>query len=282
VSDFHAPFAALLATLDLTLYDVEMASGTLTVTVTRDGGVDLEALTDANRALSAWLDEHDPIAGRYTLDVCSPGLERKLRTPEHFAHAIGETITLRQRREGEPTRRLEGRLVSVEGSTLRIDDHEVGEVEVRLDSLERARTGLQLGATARSRRPRRDARRPQRKRSESAMANFEFLDALGQIARDQNIDEAELLQALADALLAAYKRRDDSAEEAEVEINPETGEIKVWGLELDLEGNVVARVGHRPDRLRSHRGPDGQAGPHAADSRHSAPPDVRGVRQPRG
>jgi transcription termination/antitermination protein NusA len=71
------------------------------------------------------------------------------------------------------------------------------------------------------------------------MANFEFLDALSQIARDQNIDEAELLQALANALLAAYKRREDSAEEAEVEINPETGEIKVWGLELDEEGNVT-------------------------------------------
>src|SRR5271154_2432677 len=71
------------------------------------------------------------------------------------------------------------------------------------------------------------------------MANFEFLEALSQIARDQNIDEAELLQALANALLAAYKRRDDSAEEAEVEINPETGEIKVWGLELDDEGNVT-------------------------------------------
>jgi N utilization substance protein A len=71
------------------------------------------------------------------------------------------------------------------------------------------------------------------------MANFEFLDALSQIARDQNIEEAELLQALANALLAAYKRRDDSAEEAEVEINPETGEIKVWGLELDEEGSVL-------------------------------------------
>ena len=57
------------------------------------------------------------------------------------------------------------------------------------------------------------------------MANFEFLEALGQIARDQNIDEGELLIALANALLAAYKRRPDSAEDAEVEITPETGEI---------------------------------------------------------
>ncbi len=71
------------------------------------------------------------------------------------------------------------------------------------------------------------------------MSNFELLDALVQYSREENIDEAELLQALANALLAAYKRRDDSAEEAEVEINPQSGEIKVWGLELDLEGQVV-------------------------------------------
>lgn len=79
------------------------------------------------------------------------------------------------------------------------------------------------------------------------MANFEFLEALGQIARDQNIDEGELLVALANALLAAYKRRPDSAEDAEVEINPESGEIKVWGLELDLEGNVIREWDATPE-----------------------------------
>ena len=79
------------------------------------------------------------------------------------------------------------------------------------------------------------------------MANFEFLEALGQIARDQNIDEGELLVASANALLAAYKRRPDSAEDAEVEINPETGEIKVWGLELDLDGNVTREWDATPD-----------------------------------
>ncbi len=79
------------------------------------------------------------------------------------------------------------------------------------------------------------------------MANFEFLEALGQIARDQNIDEGELLVALANALLAAYKRRPDSAEDAEVEINPETGEIKVWGLDLNGEGEVVREWDDTPD-----------------------------------
>ncbi len=71
------------------------------------------------------------------------------------------------------------------------------------------------------------------------MQNYEFLDALSQIARDSNIAEDELLEALANALLAAYKRLPDSAEDAEVTIDRESGEIKVWGLELDLEGNVT-------------------------------------------
>ena len=79
------------------------------------------------------------------------------------------------------------------------------------------------------------------------MANFEFVEALGQIARDQNIDEGELLLALANALLVAFKRRPDAPEDAEVEINPETGEITVWGLELDIEGNVVREWDATPD-----------------------------------
>lgn len=71
------------------------------------------------------------------------------------------------------------------------------------------------------------------------MSNVDFVEGLAVIAREQNIEEAELLQALADALLVAYKRLPDAAEDAEIEINAETGDIKVWGLELDLEGNVT-------------------------------------------
>ena len=85
-------FAALQPVVDdagLELVDVEMKTGVLQVTVDREGGVDLEALTDANRAVSTVLDELDPIPGRYSLEVSSPGIERPLRTPAHFAKALG-------------------------------------------------------------------------------------------------------------------------------------------------------------------------------------------------
>jgi N utilization substance protein A len=68
---------------------------------------------------------------------------------------------------------------------------------------------------------------------------FAFLDALQQIAKDKGISVEVLLDALANALVAAYKRMPNSAEEAVVTVDPETGEIRVYGQELDEEGAVV-------------------------------------------
>jgi N utilization substance protein A len=69
--------------------------------------------------------------------------------------------------------------------------------------------------------------------------NFEFLEALQLIAREKAISVETLLDALANALVAAYKRMPTAAEEAVVTIDPETGEIKVYGQELDEDGNVT-------------------------------------------
>ena len=113
----------LLAAADLELVDVELRSGVLLVTVDRDGGVDLEALTDANRAVSALLDELDPIPGRYTLEVSSPGVERTLRRPAHFVKAVGETVTVKTRPQVPGDRRLRGVLVAADddGLTVEVD-----------------------------------------------------------------------------------------------------------------------------------------------------------------
>jgi len=135
----------LLAPLGLELYDVEFSAGSLNVVVTRAGGVDLESLTKANRVISEWLDAHDPVAGRFTLDVSSPGLERRLRTPEHFKSAVGEVVTLRERRDNEPTRRREGTVVDASDTTVSLDDRDDGVVVINLDAIERARTVFEWG-----------------------------------------------------------------------------------------------------------------------------------------
>lgn len=146
--ELETPLRSLLSNLGLDLYDLELAKGTLNVTVNRAGGIDLEALTKANRAISEWLDLNDPIAGRFTLDVSSPGLERRLRTADHFRSAVGEVVTLREQRVGEPTRRLEGPLLSASNDTVTLLDASVGEVVVAIAAVERARTVFQWGGEA--------------------------------------------------------------------------------------------------------------------------------------
>jgi N utilization substance protein A len=78
-------------------------------------------------------------------------------------------------------------------------------------------------------------------------SNFEFLEALQLIAREKNIAVDTLLDALANALVAAYKRMPDAAEEAVVTIDPDSGEIKVYGQDLDEDGNVTREWDDTPD-----------------------------------
>ena len=259
--DLIAVLRPVVNAADLELVDVELRSGVLLVTVDRPGGVDLQALTDANRAVSGVLDELDPIPGQYSLEVSSPGVERTLRTPDHFARAVGETVSVKTRPQVPGERRLRGRLVAAddEGFELETDDGATGRRRLSLPRHRPGPNSIRVGARA-TPRQRKGSRVDTRGRSGAAPGgeeeagrypmskpNFEFLDALGQIARDKGISVETLLDALANALVAAYKRRPDAAEEAVVTIDPESGEIRVYGQELDEDGNVVREWDDTPD-----------------------------------
>ena len=58
------------------------------------GDLDLDALTAVSRAVSAAVDEADPVRGQYTLEVSTPGAERELSTPRHFRRAVGHDVEL--------------------------------------------------------------------------------------------------------------------------------------------------------------------------------------------
>ena len=64
--------------------------------------------------MSDTLDEIDPLPGRYTLAVSSPGLERRLRTPAHFARAVGEAVTVRIHGGTSDVRRVRGTVESAD------------------------------------------------------------------------------------------------------------------------------------------------------------------------
>lgn len=146
MEDLYATLQPVVDAIGLELIDVELRAGVLLITVDRPDGVDLDALTEVNRAASARLDELDPIPGRYALEVSSPGVERRLRTPAHYARAVGETVTVKTRPQVPGDRRIQGRLVSAddEGFALAV---EAGGEPVRLayTDVDRARTVFEWG-----------------------------------------------------------------------------------------------------------------------------------------
>jgi ribosome maturation factor RimP len=137
----------ILQARGLDLVDVEVHGAQLTVFVDREGGINLDELGEVTRDVSAALDDIDPMPGRYTLSVSSPGLERRLRTPAHFARAVGETVTVRTDADTADVRRVTGTLQSADesGCTLVGPDVPEGELRIAYDRIERARTVFEWG-----------------------------------------------------------------------------------------------------------------------------------------
>lgn len=132
-----------LAAKGIDVFDVEFAGGRLVVTVDRDGGIDLDTLTEANHIVSDLLDEHDPIPDdRYLLEVSSPGLERTLRTPDHFTKSLGATVNVKLKATVEGERRHEGLLEAADA-----DGVTVGGRRFAYSDIDRARTVFAWGPT---------------------------------------------------------------------------------------------------------------------------------------
>lgn len=142
VADVVAP---AIEHLGLILHDVEHTGNSIRVLIDRDGGVDVDALTDATRTVSKLLDELDPVDGQYTLEVSSPGLERPLRTPAHFQRAIGTEVTVKTNPGVEGERRLAGVVDAADDDavSIRLPDGTVRSVAYA--DVERARTTFAWG-----------------------------------------------------------------------------------------------------------------------------------------
>ena len=135
----------LLDDLGLEIYDIETAGGVVRIMVDKPGGVDLDAIALATRVISRELDHADPIPGRYTLEVTSPGIERPLRTPDHFRRAVGQVVNLRTQPHADGDRRARGELVAVDDQGIAVRLSDGTERILRFDDIERARTVFEWG-----------------------------------------------------------------------------------------------------------------------------------------
>lgn len=84
-------------------------------------GITIDDCERASREISALLDVNDPVAGRYTLEVSSPGLERPLFTPAHFGRFAGEQVRINVNLPIDGRRRFQGRIDAVDADRVTID-----------------------------------------------------------------------------------------------------------------------------------------------------------------
>ena len=112
----------------------------LRVTVDRDGGVDLDAISQFSERLSRRLDLEGFSQDRpYALEVSSPGVERQLHEPRHFRRSVGGRVRVKTVAPIDGRRIYEGALVSADAEAIVIAS-DGGELRVPYADITSART----------------------------------------------------------------------------------------------------------------------------------------------
>ncbi len=168
----------IVSDLGLDLYDLEFVSGIVRIVVdTKPGlfgengkpaGVDLEQIGLLTRLVSREFDHTEPVPGRYTLEVTSPGLERNLRLPRHFEREINKVVSVRLTAPLETTgeRRVHGVLVGADEKQIVVRKEDGVEVAIKHEAIDRAKTVFELATTSKE-----DARHSKKKNSKQKFEN---------------------------------------------------------------------------------------------------------------
>lgn len=131
--EIEAALAEALPAVDV--IDIEMAGSagnpTLRVYIDHPEGVDHDLCVKVTGLLDRYLDDQ-------AVEVSSPGLERRLRKPEHFRSVVGEKINVRTFGPVEGQRNFTGFLIAVKDDMLQLDI-EGREMMLSLDQVARAR-----------------------------------------------------------------------------------------------------------------------------------------------
>jgi len=108
---------------ELTDLEVRLSGqgGLLRLTIDKPEGIDLDDCEKVSHAVGALLDVEDPVPGNYSLEVSSPGLDRKLTKVEHFQRFEGETLKVTMRFPIEGRRRFRGILKSSDDENIVVE-----------------------------------------------------------------------------------------------------------------------------------------------------------------
>lgn len=108
--------------LGLDLWGVELLQqgkySLLRIYIEREEGVTIEDCEKVSRQVSALMDVEDPIAGEYTLEVSSPGMDRPLFCIEHYSQYVGIEVDLKLRQPLDGRRKFKGQIIKVSGDVV--------------------------------------------------------------------------------------------------------------------------------------------------------------------
>ncbi len=131
----------LLKECGVRLYDTETVTENdhriYRVYITADEPITLDKCTEVTRILSPVMDLEPPVEGEYFLEVSSPGIDRRLKTVEHFRHSVGDLVKIKLT-DGT---KIKAKILGVDGDMIRLyDKKEKNEIEIHFSQIEKAKT----------------------------------------------------------------------------------------------------------------------------------------------
>lgn len=111
--------APLAETQGMEIVDIELrreggrGGRVLRLYLDKQGGPNMEELSQVSRELGDLLDADNVVDGSYTLEVSSPGINRPLKRPEHFVPFVGKKVRVRTRDMINGRRSFLGQLLEV-------------------------------------------------------------------------------------------------------------------------------------------------------------------------
>jgi ribosome maturation factor RimP len=104
----------------------------------KDEGIDAEDCAVVSHALLDSIEADDPMPGDYAIEVSSPGLDRVLRTPAHFARFVDSRVKVELRAPRDGRKRYTGVLRKADGESIEMDVDNFS-VSIKLAEISRAR-----------------------------------------------------------------------------------------------------------------------------------------------
>jgi ribosome maturation factor RimP len=119
--------SSIVNAMDYEFVGAQMQGGVLQIFIDKESGVNVDDCSRISRQVSAMLDVEDPIQGRYTLEVSSPGLDRPLFQMMHYTKQVGKRIKVHMQAPINNRRKFVGQLLRIDGNDIHllVDEEEI-------------------------------------------------------------------------------------------------------------------------------------------------------------